>query len=97
MGGEKKMNIRKVMPLLMLLMFLGTNAFAATGNVDTLCSEMVDDLSVAGGCVDEDGIIDGIFSTSTLLILGVGSLAILIVLAFIASKFFGVEARKRKI
>ncbi len=94
------MNFKKVMPLLMLLIFVGSvgsNVFAATGDVDTLCKEMVDDLSIAGGCVDEDGIIEGIFSTSTLLILGIGTLAILIVLAFVASKFFGVQAKKRAV
>ena len=90
------MDFRKVLPLLVLLMYVATPAFAAQGDVDTLCKITVNDLSAAGGCVDEDGIVEGIFSTGTLLILGGGSLAILIVLAVIAGRFFGIRARERE-
>lgn len=91
------MNIKyKVLPLLLVLAVFAGSASAATGNVDLLCSAVSDDLSVAGGCVDDDGLEDTVTSSSGLFILEAGDKAGILILFLVVAFIAGVVFKIRK-
>ncbi|KKN43744.1 hypothetical protein LCGC14_0700260 [marine sediment metagenome] len=77
----QKIQLVKLLPLLLMLSVFAVSSHAATGNVDSLCSEISDDLSAAGGCVDDDDLEDTITSTGALVVLETGDSASLLTLA----------------
>lgn len=81
--GKTKVKLNTMLPLLLIMMALAAPAFAATGDEDLLCSAISEDLSTAGGCVDEDGFEDATTSALSIGMLEVGDSSGLLVLMFI--------------
>ncbi len=85
-----------IVPLLLIMLISGFGLVSAqaTGDVDALCSSISDDLSVAGGCIDDNDLEDTITSTGGLFTLETGDKAGLIMLfvaiGFIATVITGV-------
>lgn len=78
--------------LALLLSLIAIPAMAATGNQDTLCKQISNDLNVAGGCVDDDGLEDAVTSSISLYTLEIGNKAGFIILGFALLIFFGAIA-----
>ena len=68
---------------LLLLIALIMPPVLAVGDSDLLCSEISDDLSAAGGCVDEDGFEDATTSTLSIGMIEIGDSFGIIVFMFI--------------
>ena len=80
---KQKVNLKTLLPLLLVMLSLAAPAFAATGDEDLLCSAISEDLNSAGGCVDEDGFEDATTSALSIGMLEVGDSFGLLVLMFI--------------
>ena len=100
-------NLSKILPLLAIFALFAAPAYAATGNVDTLCESISDDANVAGGCVDDDGLEDTITTAGALVVLeggdkagiiAIGFVAIvfLVVAGYAAGTFFGIWGKTKK-
>lgn len=78
-----------ILPLLLIMLISGAGMVSgSTGNVNTLCQAISDDLNSAGGCIDDDDFEDTITSTGGLFTLETGDKAGLIML-FVAIGFLG--------
>ncbi len=77
------MNVKQILPMLLILAFFAPSVLGATGDVDLLCSSISDDLNVAGGCVDDDGLEDAVTSATGLFVLEGGDSSSLAWLAII--------------
>ena len=83
--------------IFLILLFLAINV-SAVGDPDALCSTISDDLSEAGGCVDEDGFEDSTTSSLSIGMLELGDssgiVIFMIVLAIINAIFAGLTILK---
>ena len=81
-----------LLPLLLVLLFSAGFGYAAAGNVNTLCSSISDDLSTAGGCIDDNDLEDTITSSGGLFVLETGDKSGLLMLFIVIGIIVSVTA-----
>ena len=81
-----------ILPLLLIMLVSIGFGHAATGNVNELCNSISDDLSTAGGCIDDDDLEDTITSSGGLFVLETGDKSGLLILFIVIGVLVGIVA-----
>ncbi len=95
------MDFKKVLPLLLVLMYLSTavpSVMAADNDIDELCKQ-IDDLNTGAtpGCVDPDDADEMLISGGLVFFGVIVGLSSIIVLALLLGWLFGLRAKKRSV